>query len=59
MQKLVSELQLEKGTVGVEVDEHNGCKFEEAEAPFANYESSSFVLWSNVDNVYIRHYCAQ
>lgn len=49
--KPVEELQLEKGPAGVEVDTHNGCKFKEAEACTANYESSSSVLCSGVDNL--------
>ena len=49
--KPVEELQLEKGAAGVEVDKHNGCKFEEAEAHSANYKSSALVLWSGICNL--------
>jgi hypothetical protein len=47
--KPMEELQLQKGAAGVEVDTHNGRKFEEAEACTDNDESSSLLLWSGVD----------
>ena len=49
--KPAEKLQLQKGAAGVEVDTHKGCKFNEAEARIANYESSSLVLWYGVKNL--------